>query len=40
MVVNVSDLAKQEEKTDKEIERALADIGQRLFNLEEFKTFA
>ncbi len=40
LVVNVSDLAEQEGKTDKEIERALADNGQRLFNLEEFKTFA
>ena len=40
MVVNVSDLAEQEGKTDKEIERALADNGQRLFDLEEFKNFA
>ena len=40
MVVNVSDLAEQEGKTDKDIERGLSDNGQRLFNIEEFKVLA
>lgn len=40
LVVNVSDLAEQEGKTDKEIERALAEKGKSLFNIEEFKTLA
>ena len=40
LVVNISDLAEQEGKTDIEIERALADNGQKLFNIEEFKALA
>jgi len=40
MVVNVSDLAEQEGKTDKDVERVLSDDGQRLFNIEEFKVLA
>ena len=40
MVVDVSDLAEQKGKTDKDVERVLSDDGQRLFNIEEFKVLA
>ena len=40
LVVNVSDLAQQEGKTEKEIEDAFADKGQVLLAVEEFKPLA
>ena len=40
MVVNISDLAEQEGKADKDLEQALSNNGQRLFNIEEFKVLA
>lgn len=40
LVVNVSDLAQQEGKTEKEIEDAFADKGQVLLTVEEFKPLA
>ena len=39
-VVNVSELAEMEGKTDRDIERTIADKGHVLFTIEEFKTFA